>query len=405
MSPTQLDPARIRRDFPLLRRKMNGHRLVYLDSAATSQKPRAMIDRMVEVYSNEYAHPEEGHQLSLDATAAFQQSREAVARLINAEDASEIVFCRGATEGLNLLGWSFSRGRLKPGDEIVLTEAEHHSNIVPWVLAARLTGATVRAAPLDDRGDIDVDALEAMLSERVRLVSVVHVSNVTGGVQPVKRLSTIARRLGIPIVVDGAQAVAHLPVDVRAIGCDFYVGSGHKMGGPSSVAFLYGRSTIFSEIPLADGGSTMSEKVSFDSVQPKPLPHRFEAGEPAFAEVTAWRAAIDYWTDIGLDRIAAYERDLTAYAAERLSAIPGVRLLGNPRDRISVVSFVVDGRPAKEVDEALDHEGIAVRTGTMEAQPLLHALGTDEAIRASFAFYNTRREVDRLAVALRRLIR
>jgi cysteine desulfurase / selenocysteine lyase len=399
-----LDTARIRRDFPLLARRMNGHPLVYLDNAATSQKPRAMIDRMVEVYSRDYAHPEEGHGLSREATAAFEESRQKVARLINAADAREVVFCRGATEAINLIGFSYGHGLLAQGDEVLVSQAEHHSNIVPWLLATRQVGARVVAAPVDANGDIDIAALERLLTERTKLVAVTHASNVTGGIQLVERISRLARERGIPILVDGAQAVPHIPVDVQAIGCDFYAGSGHKMGGPSSVGFLWGRRERLSEIPLADGGSTMAKRVTFEDVEAKRLPHRFEAGEPAFAEVTAWAAAIDYWTGLGLDRIAACERDLTSHLVDGLSAIDGVRVLGRPRDRISVTSFVVEGRTVHEVDEELDHAGIAVRAGSLEAQPFLAALGVEEAIRASVAFYNTEHEVDLLVRAVDRAV-
>ena len=395
-----LDITKIRQDFPVLKRMVNGKPLVYLDNAATSQKPLAMIRRMSDVYSHEYSRPEEAHTLSREATRAFEGTRDKVARLINAHSSREIVFTRGATEGLNLIAMSYGHGLLKEGDEILVSEAEHHSNIVPWLLACKQTGARLRAAPVDDDGDIDVDKLEGMLHERVKLVSVTHVSNVTGAVMPVREITKIVHRHKIPVLVDGAQALPHMPVDVRDIGCDFYTGSGHKMGGPSSVGFLYGAATIFQSIPLADGGSTMAKRVTFDDIEANPIPERFEAGEPAFAEVEAWSAAIDYWNQLGLDRIEAYELALTAHATNMLREIPGVRVLGDPKKRLSVLSFVVEGMSASAVEKALDREGIAVRSGDLAAQPLLRRFGVDAAVRASFMFYNTREEADFFARVL-----
>jgi cysteine desulfurase / selenocysteine lyase len=350
-----LDVARIRKDFPVLQRQVHGKPLVYLDSAATSQKPRAMIERIQEIYGHEYSRVEEEHALSREATKAYEGAREKVAKLINAAEPREIVFTRGATEALNLLGWAFSRpGQLQSGDEVLLTETEHHSNIVPWLLACQQTGAKLRAAPVLPNGDVDLDAFERMLTDRVKVVAVTYVSNVTGGINPVKRMTELAHARGITVVVDGAQATPHMPVDVRGIGCEFYAGSGHKMGGPSSVGFLYGRAKELEALPLADGGSTMAESVSFTEVKPKPIPAKYEAGEPAFGEVEAWSPAIDYWNGIGLDRIFAYERELTDYAVRRLSDVDGVRLVGSPAERISVISFVVDGMEASDVAKALD---------------------------------------------------
>jgi cysteine desulfurase / selenocysteine lyase len=398
-----LNVNRIRRDFPILSRQVNGRPLIYLDSAATSQKPLAMIRRICEIYERDYARVEQGHTLSREATKAFEGTRAKVAELINAAEPREIVFTRGATEALNLMAMAFTHGVLEKGDEILVTELEHHSNIVPWLLACRQTGATLKAAPILPSGDLDLERLEPMLTDRVRLLAVSHVSNVTGGVMPVKRITSMAHARGIEVMVDGAQAVPHLPVDVREIGCEYYAGSGHKMGGPSSVGFLYGRADRLEALPLADGGSTMAEKVTFDEVRPKPIPHKYEAGEPAFGEVEAWGPAIDYWAGIGLDRIAEYERELSDEAAVRIAAIEGIRMVGDPADRISIVSFAVDGVPAEEVAQALDREGIAVRAGNLEAQPLLAALGVEEAMRASFMFYNTREEVDVLVEVLAKI--
>jgi cysteine desulfurase / selenocysteine lyase len=382
---------------------VNGKPLVYLDNAATSQKPQAMIRRMSELYSHEYARVEEGHTLSREATKVFEGTRAKVARLINAAEPREIIFCRGATEALNMVARAYEQDSMQQDDEVLVTEAEHHSNIVPWLLACRQVGATLRAAPITPDGDLDLPAFERMLNDKVRVVGVTHMSNVTGAVYPVKEITAMARARGIPVLVDGAQAVPHMPVDVREIGCDFYAGSGHKMGGPSSVGFLYGRAEMLERMPLADGGSTMAKSVSFEQVEPKPIPHKYEAGEPAFGEVEAWGAALDYWNEIGLEHIAAYEKELTDYAVGLLSAIEKVRLLGSPSERLSIISFVVEGKPPKEVEKALDAEGIAVRAGKLAAEPLLKALGAEEAVRASFMFYNTRAEADALASALARI--
>ncbi|MFL6213336.1 MAG: aminotransferase class V-fold PLP-dependent enzyme [Blastocatellia bacterium] len=401
----QFDVARIREDFPILKREVNGKPLVYLDNAATSQKPRAMIERMSELYSREYARVEEGHTLSREATKVFEGTRAKVAKLINAAEPREIIFCRGATEALNLVARSFEQDSLQEGDEVLVTEAEHHSNIVPWLLACRMVGARLRAAPITPNGDLDLPAFERMLNDKVRVVGVTQMSNVTGAIWPVKLITAMAHARGIPVLVDGAQAVPHMPVDVREIGCDFYAGSGHKMGGPSSVGFLYGRAEMLERMPASDGGSTMAESVSFDEIIPKPIPHKYEAGEPAFGEVEAWGAALDYWNEIGLERIAAYEEALTAYAAGLLSDIKNVRVLGSPAERLSIISFVIDGKSPKDVEKALDAEGIAVRAGKLAAQPLLKAMGTDEAVRASFMFYNTQAEADALASALETIAR
>jgi cysteine desulfurase/selenocysteine lyase len=313
------------------------------------------------------------------------------------------VFCRGATEGLNLVSRFIQHDGLG-GQEVMLTEAEHHSNIVPWLIATREVGASIRVVPITPEGDLDLAKLERMLSDRVRIVAVSHVSNVTGAVFPVERVTELAHAHGSLVLVDGAQAVPHLPVDVQRIGCDFYVGSGHKMGGPSSVGFLWGKAEVLERMPVADGGSTMAETVTFESFTAKPIPSKYEAGEPPFGEVEAWGPAIDYWTELGMERIAAYEEELTAYAVALLRGIDRVRVLGSPARRISVVSFVVDGMSASDVARQLDEQGIATRAGTLAAQPHLRALGVEEAVRASFAFYNTHEEAVVLAGALRRIV-
>lgn len=400
----RLNVAAIRAEFPILARTVRGQPLVYLDNAATSQKPRAMIERIDQIYRHEYARVEEGHTLSHEATKSFEGTRASVARLLNAAEPREIIFCRGATEALNLVARMIQHQGLTSGDEILITEMEHHSNIGPWLMACQETGATLKVVPITPSGDLDLARLEAMLGDRTKILAVTHVSNVTGTINPVKRITKMAKARGIPVLVDGAQAVPHFPVDVRDIGCDFYAGTGHKMGGPSSVGFLWGRADVLEAMPLADSGSTMSEDMTFEKITPKPLPHKYEAGEPPFSEVEAWGPALDYWKKIGLDRIEAYERELTEYARSLLQAIPGVRVLGDPLDRISVVSFVAEGKDPSEIEQALDRDGIAVRAGNLEAAPLLRALGVEKAVRASFMFYNTREEAEALARSVSRIL-
>jgi cysteine desulfurase/selenocysteine lyase len=328
------------------------------------------------------------------ATKAFERTRGKVAKLINAAEAREIVFCRGATEALNLIARAVQNDGLSAGHEVLVTEAEHHSNFIPWMVSCREAGAKFVVVPVTKSGEIDLRQFEKMLTNRVRAVSIAHVSNVTGGVFPVKQMTAMAKERGIPVMVDGAQAVPHFPVDVRDIGCDFYAGSGHKMGGPSSVGFLYGRAEMLEKYPTADGGSTMAETVTLRDFKPKPIPHKFEAGEPAFGEVLAWEPAIDYWNELGLGWIESYEKELTQYALTQLRKVDGVRLVGDPAERISIISFAIDGMKASDVEKALDEEGIAVRAGNLEAQPLLNSLGFEEAVRASFVFYNTHEEAD-----------
>jgi cysteine desulfurase/selenocysteine lyase len=400
----QLDPDVIRKDFPVLNRMVHGKPLIYLDNAASSQKPQVMIDRMVQVYGQEYARPEEGHALSDEATTLFEGVREQAATLLNAAESREIIFCRGATEGINLIARSLEQsGDLNSGDEIIVSEAEHHSNIVPWLLSCQQSGATLRAVPLLPSPEYDMDRYQQMLTNRVKMVAVTHVSNVTGTVYPVKEITRLAHERGIPVLVDGAQAVPHIPVDVRAIDCEFYVGSGHKMGGPSSVGFLYGRADALEQMPIADGGSLMAESVDFQRIVPMPIPHKFEAGEPAFGEVIPWGAAIDYWTALGMETIESYEKGLTEYARQQISAIDRVRVLGDSAERVSVLSFVIDGKEPSEVATALDADGIAVRAGKLAAEPMLKSLGVEQAVRASFMFYNTRDEADALATSLARI--
>jgi cysteine desulfurase / selenocysteine lyase len=400
----KLDPRRIRRQFPILEREVHGKPLVYLDSASTSQKPREVIERLQRLYAEEYGHPEDtGHALSKGTKKELQAARARVARLIHAPSANDIVFCRGATEAINILASAFERGVLRRGDEVLLTEMEHHSNIIPWQLACQRVGATVRFVPMLPSGQLDVDRAEALLTERTKLFAFVHVSNVTGIVTPVKRLVELAHARGVPALVDGAQAAPHLPVDVQDLGCDFYIGSGHKLGAPS-VGFLFGRAEWLNALPPAEGGSTMAQDVRFEGVELKPLPQKFEAGEPATADAIGLGAALQVWEELGLASIEAYERALTQRALALLDDVPGVRILGSATDRIAIVSFVVDGVAAQDVAAALDRRGIAVRAGDLTSKPQLRALGVEEAVRASLCFFNTDEEIDALVAAVRRIV-
>jgi cysteine desulfurase/selenocysteine lyase len=306
-------------------------------------------------------------------------------------------------EALFLVSRIVHHSGLGAGDEVVITELEHHSNIGPWIQVCHQSGAKLRVVPILPNGDLDLDKLEALLGDKVKILAVSHVSNVTGGINPVKRITEMAHARGITVIVDGAQAVPHFKVDVRDIGCEYYAGSGHKMGGPSSVGFLYGRADVLEAAPIADSGSGMSEDMTFEKIVPKPLPHKYEAGEPPFSEVEGWSAALDYWNDLGLDAIEARERELTEYGRALVERIPGVRVLGDPANRISVLTFTVEGKKAQDVEKALDEDGIAARAGNLEAAPLLRALGVEEAVRASFMFYNRHEEADALAASLRRI--
>jgi cysteine desulfurase/selenocysteine lyase len=400
-TPGVLDVERIRRDFPALAQEVNGHPLAYLDNAASAQKPRSVIERVADAYTHDYSNVHRGvHTLSQRATDAYEAAREKARRFLGAAAPEEVVFVRGATEGINLVAQSFLRPRLEPGDEIVLSAMEHHSNIVPWQLVCAKTGARLRVAPIDGRGELDLAAYEALLGERTRMVAMVHVSNALGTVVPVREVVELARRRGIPTLLDGAQAAPHGPVDVGELGCDFYAISGHKLFGPTGIGALYGRRELLADMEPYQGGGEMIRSVSFEHTDFEDPPHRFEAGTPHIVGAIGLGAAIDYVTAVGAEAIAAHERDLLSYATERLTAIPGIRLIGTARHKVSVLSFVVEGVHAHDVGTILDQEGVAVRVGHHCAQPVMEHFGVPATVRASFAFYNTREEVDRLAAGL-----
>ncbi len=398
-----LNVEAIRKDFPILQTSMRGKPLVYLDTAASAQKPRAVIDAMSDFYRNHYANIHRGvYQLSAEATKRYEAVRGRVARFIGAPDEREVVFVRNATEAINLVARSWGEEEIGPGDEIVITTMEHHANIVPWQMLAGKRGATLRVAAISDEGELDEDDLVRLLGPKTKLLAFTEVSNALGTINPVARLAAIARERGIATLVDGAQAVPHHPVDVAALGCDFYVFSGHKLFGPSGAGILWGRLPLLDAMPPFLGGGDMIESVSFEGTTFAPVPQKFEAGTPDIASVIGLGAAIDYLDAIGMDRIAEYEQALLEHATDRLREIPGLRIVGTARHKAAVLSFVLDGVHPHDIGTLLDTEGIAIRAGHHCAQPLMKRMGVAATARASLSFYNTREEIDHLAAALRK---
>jgi len=396
-----LDVARVRADFPALHQQVNGRPLVYLDNAATTQKPQAVLDALLGFYSRDCANVHRGvHALSQRATDAYEGARETVARFLNARP-REIVFTRGTTEAINLVAYSYG-SRLSPGDEILITELEHHSNIVPWQMLAERTGARLRVAPIDDRGEIILEEFQHLLGPRTRIVAVAHVSNALGTVNPVEEICRLAHTYGARVLVDGAQAVPHLAVDVRALDCDFYAFSGHKIYGPTGIGVLFGRWELLEAMPPYQGGGDMIRSVTFEKTLYNDPPYRFEAGTPHIAGAIGLAAAIEYVTRLGLEEIRRHEQQLLEAATRALEEIPGVRIVGTAAHKAAVVSFVLDGVHPHDVATVLDHEGVAVRAGHHCAQPLMERFGLPATTRASFALYNTLEEVDALARAVRR---
>jgi len=398
---TSIDVESIRRDFPVLSRQIRGKPLTYLDNAASSQRPRAVIDAISNYYSSSHANVHRGvHTLSQEATDLFEAARERVRRFLNARSTREIIFVRGTTEAINLVAQSFGRPRLGPGDEIVVSWLEHHANIVPWQMLCEQTGAVLRVIPITREGEVDFAAYERLLSPRTRLLALSHVSNALGTIVPVHRFIEAAKARGIPVLLDGAQAVPHIEVDLQALGCDFYAFSGHKMCGPTGIGVLYGREEVLRDMPPWQGGGDMILAVSFGKTVYNELPFKFEAGTPHIAGAIGLAAAIDYLEGIGMDRIAAAEHDLLDYATERLRAIPGLSIVGTAPEKAAVASFTIEGIHPHDLGTILDHEGVAIRTGHHCAMPVMEFFGLPATARASFAFYNTREEVDRLIDAL-----
>ena len=400
-----IDVLRVRADFPILGRTVHGKPLVYLDNAATSQKPRAVLDAIAAYYSETNANVHRGvHQLSERATAAYEASRERVRAFFNADSTREIVFTRNATEGINLVAHSFARPRLKPGDEVLISALEHHSNIVPWQLACEATGATLRVAPIDDAGELLLDEFERLLTPRTRIVAITHMSNAIGTVTPAAEIVRLAHARGIPVLLDASQAAYHMRVDVRALDCDFLVATGHKMYGPTGIGILYGKASHFEAMPPFLGGGDMISSVTFERSTWNVLPYKFEAGTPNIEGAIGLHAALDYIDGVGLEAITAYERDLLAYGTRVLEGIDRVRLVGTAPEKAGILSFVIDGVHPHDVGTIVDREGVAIRTGHHCAQPLMDRFGLPATARASIAMYNTREELDVLGRAVHKVL-
>jgi cysteine desulfurase/selenocysteine lyase len=399
------DVAAIRRDFPILAREVYGKPLVYLDNAASAQKPEAVIRAERDVYEKCYANIHRGvHWLSVHATDAYDAAREKARAFINAADAREIIFVRGTTEAVNLVAQTYGRTRVGAGDEILITGLEHHSNIVPWQLLCEEKGASLRVAPITDSGEVDLEEMERLITPRTRIVSVAHLSNALGTVLPIRRIVDMAHAHGVPVLVDGAQAVPRMSVDVQALDCDFYAFSSHKIYGPTGVGVLYGKTALLDEMPPYQGGGDMIRSVTFEKTTFNALPYKFEAGTPNIAGGIAFGAALDYVSGIGLPSIEAHERDLLEYATASVSGIPGLRIIGTAREKAGVLSFVLDRVHPHDIGTVLDREGIAIRTGHHCAQPVMDRFGLPATARASFGLYNTREEVDALVRAIHKVI-
>jgi len=395
------DVERVREDFPILGLKVHGKPLVYLDNAASAQKPKAVLDRLQQAYTSEYANVHRGlHYLANAATEAYEGAREKVRAFMNAGVAEEIVFTRGATEAVNLVAYTFGRERIAPGDEIVLSIMEHHANIVPWHYLRERHGAVIKWAPVDDDGNFLLDEFEQLLTDRTKMVAITHMSNVLGTIVPVKEVVRIAHARGIPVLVDGAQAAVHLDVDVRDIDCDFYVVTGHKLYGPTGIGALYAKHEHLVAMPPFNGGGEMIREVAEDQVTYGDPPHKFEAGTPSIVQAIGLGAAIDYVNSIGRERIRAHEADIVSYAHQRLREINSLRIIGAAKHKGALVSFDLEGAHAHDFATIIDRSGVAVRAGTHCAMPLLKRFGVAATCRASFALYNTRAEVDCLARAL-----
>ncbi len=400
-----LDVVSIREDFPALKLKVHGRPLVYLDNAATTQKPNVVIERLRRYYSVENANIHRGvYTLSQKATEQYELARTKVQRFINAAEPREIIFTRGTTESINLVASSFGRVNVRAGDEIILSAMEHHSNIVPWQMLCEQTGARLRVIPMNDRGELLIDEYVKLFSPRTKMVAVVHLSNSLGTINPVKQITAIAHEHGVPVLIDGAQWVAHGKTDVQDIGCDFYAFSGHKLFGPTGIGVLYGKARLLDAMPPYQGGGDMIASVTFEKTTYNELPYKFEAGTPNIAGAIGLGAAIDYAAELGLDRIARYERDLFEYATQAIQTVPGLRLVGTAESKASVLSFVMDRIHPHDIGTILDGEGIAIRTGHHCCQPVMDRFEIPATARASLSLYNTREEVDALVAGLHKVI-
>ena len=402
---TVFDVEKIRRDFPILSQKIHGKPLVYLDNAATSQKPQVVIDAVSHYYAADNSNVHRGlHRLSERATEAYEGARVKAQRFLNAAHSREIIFVRGTTEGINLVAQSYGRTFLKEGDEVVVSAMEHHSNIVPWQMLCEQVGARLRVVPINHDGELVLEEYARILNERTRLVSVVHVSNALGTINPVKGIIELAHRWNAPVLLDGAQAAPHMKVDVQELGCDFYAFSGHKLFGPTGIGILYGKAELLEAMPPYQGGGDMISLVTFEKTHYNVLPYKFEAGTPHIAGVIGLGAAIDYLNGVGLETAGAYELELLAYGTEALSTIKGLRIIGTAKEKAGVLSFVIDGVHAHDIGTIVDREGVAIRAGHHCAMPVMQRFGVPATARASVAFYNTKEEVDALVRALHQVI-
>lgn len=396
-----LDPEELRRDFPVLHQEVHGKPLVYLDNAATTQKPSSVIDTLVRYYEHDNANVHRGiHELSQRATNDYEDARTAVQEFLGAAESEEIIYTRGTTESINLVTASWGRANVGAGDEVLISAMEHHSNIVPWQILCEEKGARLKIVPINDDGEFLLDEYERLLSDRTRIVAVNHVSNALGSVNPVREIVDLAHERGALVLIDGAQAVAHMKVDVRSLDCDFYAFSSHKIFGPTGIGILYGKRSVLEAMPPCESGGDMIKHVTFEKTIYNDLPYKFEAGTPNIADAIGLGAALRYVNNVGLEAIGAYEEDLLAYATERLAAFEGVRLIGTAKHKASVQSFNLDSIHPHDLGTVLDREGIAVRAGHHCAQPVMDRFGVTATVRASFAFYNTRAEVDRLVETL-----
>jgi cysteine desulfurase / selenocysteine lyase len=402
--PRAFDVERVRADFPILELEVNGKPLVYLDNAASSQMPQPVIDRLVRYQTSEHANIHRAvHYLSEKATSEYEAARRKVQRFINAAEERTVIFTSGTTDGINLVAHGYGRKFLGPGDEIILTMLEHHSNIVPWQMVAQEKGATIRVVPINDRGELDLEEYRRLFTARTKLVGLSHVSNALGTINPVKEMIATAHERGVPVLLDGAQAAPHMTIDVQDLDCDFYAFSGHKLCGPTGIGILYGKPELLERMQPFKGGGDMILSVSFEKTTYNTIPHKFEAGTPPIAAAIGLGAAIDYLTALGMDRVAAHELELLDYATQQVNRMPGVRIIGTAEQKAAVVSFAVEGVHPHDVGTLLNEEGVAIRTGHHCAQPVMQRFKVPATCRASFAFYNTMSEVDSLVAAIRKV--
>lgn len=390
-----------RQDFPILQQSIHGKPLVYLDSSATSQKPQAVIDALQQYYQQDNANVHRGvYELSVRATRAYEKTRTDVQQFINAKHAHEIIFVRGATEAINLVAQTYGRTQLKAGDEIIISTMEHHSNIVPWQMLCEQHGASLRIIPMTDAGELEIDAYEKLFSTRTKMVALAHASNALGTINPIKKMISIAHAHQVPVLIDGAQAFPHMPVDMQELDCDFYVFSAHKAYGPTGVGVLYGKTAMLEKMPPYQGGGDMIERVTFHKTTYNKLPAKFEAGTPNIAGVIGFGAALNYLRELGMEQVAAHEQALLTYAAQQLSEIPGIKLIGTAKEKVGVISFLLGDIHPHDVGTILDHDGIAIRAGHHCAMPLMERLHVPATVRASFGVYNTKDDIDALVVGL-----